>query len=247
MGVTTAIRAKGTTGCGRVWVYSRESFQPSSQPPNSTVTETAAAKITRAAHADSSAPSQQTLAELARLIALQNEAALGELYEATVGRVFALARAILKNAADAEEIVIDTYTQVWQAAGTYDSTRGSVMGWLVTICRSRALDLLRRQQVRLRNSGAELESNRFDELLDSGPQDLLQAMQQNTAVHRALATLTPIRRRVLALAFFQGLSHQEIAEMTGLPVGTVKSHVRRALAALRLELSKEIGDVATSG
>jgi RNA polymerase sigma-70 factor, ECF subfamily len=211
------------------------------------VHETSASKIAGEAGADTSALSDATLADLVRRTAHQDEAAFGELYEATVGRLYALARAIIRNGADAEEIVIDTYTQIWQTAQRYDGTRGAVMGWMATICRSRALDLLRHKRMRQQNSCAEPESNDLNDATDCGPEELLQQLQQNSIVRQALAALTPAQNRVLALAFFQGLSHQEIAELTSLPLGTVKSHIRRALVALRLELDKESDHVATSG
>ena len=200
--------------------------------------ETPASKTHPEAGGVSSPYSDPTLAELMQRIARQDEAAFGELYEATVGRLYTLARAIIRNTADAEEIVIDTYTQIWQTAGRYDGNRGTVMGWIVTICRSRALDLLRHQQMRQRNSSADVVS---DDLggADCGPEALLEQLQQNSRVYQALAAVTPIQRQVLARAFFRGLSHQEIAEATSLPLGTVKSHIRRALAVLRLELHEE--------
>lgn len=217
--------------------------------------EIPASKTAREASADASASSEPTLAGLVRRIAQQDEAALGALYEATVERLFALARAIIRNVADAEEIVIDTYTQIWQTAGKYDPTRGTVMGWVITICRSRALDRLRHQRMRERNSCVELESNNLDGAPNCGPEALLEQLEQNSAVYQALTSLTIVQRQVLALAFFQGLSHQEITELTGLPLGTVKSHIRRALAALRTELyvseealaQTESGDAPTSG
>jgi RNA polymerase sigma-70 factor (ECF subfamily) len=100
---------------------------------------------------------ERQLAELAARVGRQDEAALGELYDATVAKLFGLARAILRNPADAEEVVCDTYTQVWQTARLYDASRGSIMGWLVTICRSRALDLLRQRRVRERTASTAEE------------------------------------------------------------------------------------------
>jgi RNA polymerase sigma-70 factor, ECF subfamily len=188
---------------------------------------------------------ERQLAELAARVGRQDEAALGELYDATVAKLFGLARAILRNPADAEEVVCDTYTQVWQTAGLYDASRGSIMGWLVTICRSRALDLLRQRRVRERTASTAEELGTELPFAEPGPEDIIESVQQNTAVHRALATLPAVRRRAVALAFFQGLSHQEIAQVMGLPIGTVKSHIRRALGALEAELTKESEHVAS--
>jgi RNA polymerase sigma-70 factor (ECF subfamily) len=184
------------------------------------------------------------LAALTARVGRQDEAALGELYDATVAKLFGLARAILRNPADAEEVVCDTYTQVWQTAGLYDASRGTIMGWLVTICRSRALDLLRRRRVRERTAGAAVEGTVLP-WAEPGPEDIIESVQQNTAVHRALATLPAVRRWAVALAFFRGLSHEEVAHVMGLPIGTVKSHIRRALGALEAELTKESDHVAS--
>ena len=183
---------------------------------------------------------QQGPAELAGLvqrIALGQQAALTELYESTVAKLYALARLILRNPADAEEVVCDTYSQIWQSASRYESSRGSVMGWMLTICRSRALDLLRQRRARERITVEQGEPEQAVEArTDEGPDSLLLALQQGSAVRNALESLSPIRRQLVSLAFLQGLSHQEIVEQTGLPMGTVKSHIRRALTVLRKEL-----------
>lgn len=171
---------------------------------------------------------------LVAALCARDEAALGLLYDATFAKVHALASAILRCAEDAEEVVCDTYAQAWHDADRYDRSRGNVLAWLLTICRSRALDRLRQR----RTPAVELDA--AADLADESPapDDLLALVQQGTRVHAALATLSPERRELIALAFLQGLSHQEIAERTGLPLGTVKSHVRRALAQLREEMEE---------
>lgn len=172
---------------------------------------------------------EDALAELVVGLGLRDQSALATLYDLTFARVHALASAILRSAPDAEEVVCDTYSQAWADAGRYDRSRGSVLAWLLTMCRSRALDRLRQR----RAGHVELEA--AAELADDGPppEDLLSLAQEGTRVHAALATLAPERRELVALAFLHGLSHPEIAERTGLPLGTVKSHVRRALTQLR--------------
>ena len=183
---------------------------------------------------------EQPAAELVTLIeriALGQQAALNELYELTVAKMFGLARLILRNSADAEEVVCDAYAQIWESARRFESGRGSALGWMLTICRSRSLDLLRQRRSRARTAdGFEREAGLGNTSDDAAPDVLLQALQQGTSVQRALAALTPTRRRLISLAFLQGLSHQEIVEETGLPLGTVKSHIRRALTVLREEL-----------
>jgi RNA polymerase sigma-70 factor (ECF subfamily) len=177
------------------------------------------------------------LVVLIERIAGGHQAALNELYELTVAKLFGLARLILRNSADAEEVVCDTYAQIWESARRFEAGRGSVLGWMLTICRSRALDLLRQRRSRARTTdGFEREAEVDDNADYAAPDELLQSLQQGTSVQRALAALSPVRRELVALAFLQGLSHQEIVERTGLPLGTVKSHIRRALTVLREEL-----------
>ena len=184
-----------------------------------------------------SAPTVSDLTELLRAVGQRDEAALGKLYDLTAGKLYGLARTILGNTADAEEAVCDAYVQAWQSASRFDPGRGSVVAWLLMICRSRALDLLR--QRRARASAESAASSLAQEATEPAPEELLRQIQEGTAIHRALDALTPLRRQLVALAFFKGMSHQEIAAITRLPVGTVKSHLRRSLHGLRAVLDVE--------
>lgn len=172
-------------------------------------------------------------------VASGDEQALGSLYDATLGRVFGLALRITRNVQAAEEVAEDVYWQVWRQALRFDPARGNAMTWLLTITRSRALDSLRRVD----EADAHPEPETLvaaEAACDSDPQDLLEATQRSHALHAALATLDALPRQLLALAFFRGLTHEEIAEQTALPLGTVKSHIRRALTALRGVLAPAI-------
>jgi RNA polymerase sigma factor (sigma-70 family) len=166
------------------------------------------------------------------------ERALEELYEATVGKLYALAAAILRSAEDAEEIVCETYAYAWANAGRFDASRANALGWLLMLCRSRALDRLRQR----RTSAPTVDVSVLDDM-DGGsadqPYDILSLMQQRSRVYAALAALSPERRHLVSLAFLDGLSHQEIAASTRLPLGTVKSHLRRALTQLREALEAQ--------
>ncbi|HEV7137204.1 MAG TPA: sigma-70 family RNA polymerase sigma factor [Steroidobacteraceae bacterium] len=183
--------------------------------------------------------STEDLTPLLHRILAGDEAALAELYDATVGRLYSFACLIVRDARDAEEVICDVYVQVWQSADRYDLSRGSVLAWLLTICRSRALDLRRRLRARASERGESL-------LLAqgvvagplAGPHEHLYALEQSTLLSRAMARLSPLRRRLVWLAFFEGLTHEEIVDQTGLARGTVKSHIRRALATLRAALSR---------
>ena len=122
-------------------------------------------------------------------------------------------------------------------AAHFDPGRGSVLAWLLMMCRSRALDLLRQRRSR---AAAEASASRFvEEDTESAPEELLRQAQACTAIHQALGTLSPLRRQLVALAFFRGLSHQEIARAVSLPIGTVKSHLRRSLQGMRAVLQAQ--------
>ena len=165
--------------------------------------------------------------------------ALEQFYDATVGRAYALAVRMLRSREDAEEVVCDAYAQAWANAGKFDPERANAMGWLLMICRSRALDRLRQRRSRLATGTAELQE--LDDIADPAPRpdELLTLLQDGSRVHKALAALPEDRRRLVGMAFLDGLSHQEIATATGLPLGTVKSHVKRALASLRAALGED--------
>ena len=187
--------------------------------------------------ANTSSPPDSLLDELALLVEDMrhgDESALESLYDATVGKLYALASAILRHADDAEEVVCATYAQAWEGASSYDGQRGNVLGWLLMICRSRALDLLRKRRASIETqdpTAIDLAAAQFDQ-----PEDLLSLMQQNSRVRAALAALPVERRQLVSLAFLRDLSHHEIATHTGIPLGTVKSHLRRALLQLREHL-----------
>jgi RNA polymerase sigma-70 factor (ECF subfamily) len=165
-------------------------------------------------------------------IAAKDENALAAFYDATVNRVYGLALRITRASPVAEEVTSDVYWQVWQQADRYDATRGKVLTWLLTLCRSRALDTLRRRD--------SAESCAEPELLitgahssDDDPLGLLLMVERDNTLHAALKTLDSTPRQLLALAFFKGLSHQEIADYTGMPLGSVKSVLRNAMGTLK--------------
>ena len=167
-----------------------------------------------------------------------DQSALDQLYESLVGQVYGLALRILNLSPLAEEAVQDTFWQVWRQAPRFDADRGSVKTWVLTITRSRALDMLRR----IEPNEVELDSETQDLIQatdHNSPQDLLSAIQQDHRLHKALVSLDPVPRQLVSLAFFRGLSHDEIAGHTGLPLGTVKSHIRKSLNQLRLILTSE--------
>ena len=163
--------------------------------------------------------------------------ALEQLYRETVGRVYGIAIRIVRAHEAAEEVAEDVYVQVWRTASRFDPARGSPIAWLLTIARSRALDYLRRDEPAFPHPDPQSLAGPDEAGGGGNPQDLLLACEAQGEVARALARLDPRARQLLALAFFRGLSHQEIALHAGLPLGTVKTHIRRALATLRETLA----------
>jgi RNA polymerase sigma-70 factor (ECF subfamily) len=182
------------------------------------------------------------LESLVRAMADGNTSALTELYDATVGKIVAITRAILRNAEDAEEVTCDVYTRAWQTAHKFDRARGSVIGWLQLMARSRAIDVIRQRKIQLGSlePTASVSGESPEERLHGSPEDCLALFQSGIAVHAALAGLSAQRRELVQLAFFHDMTHSEIASATGLPIGTVKSHLRRTLLTLRERLDADL-------
>lgn len=168
-------------------------------------------------------------------VANGDRGALERLFRHFSDRVYAIALRFLRIPADAEEVVVDVFHQVWQDAARYDAARGSVDAWIGRIAHSRALDRRRRRRARP-DQDATLHPDDIDpaytECEDAAP-TLLALYEEGHLVRRALAQLSPEQQRCVGLAFLEDLSHGEIAARTGLPLGTVKSHVRRGMLALR--------------
>jgi RNA polymerase sigma-70 factor (ECF subfamily) len=169
-------------------------------------------------------------------IASGNSESLGLLYDATLGRCYSLALRIARDPHAAEDICEDVYLQVWREAGRFDPARGNALAWLMTICRSRALDHLRRRKM-------EEVRDDVETLLpcDEGqdPVDLVHALDANSRIGEAVGRLSPAQRQVIGLAFYKGMTQQEVADHIQMPLGTVKSNTRRALAALRAAIGPD--------
>ncbi len=176
-----------------------------------------------------------TLAQLIRRMAHGDEAALAHLYDLTLSRVHALALRITARRDLAEEVCIESYWQAWREAVRYDAARGQPLAWLMVMVRSRALDALRRLDRAIPCADPETYLD-GENCPDGSPLDRLMAAEQSVALGRALAALTPVQRQIVALAFYKDLSHQHISDHTGLPLGTVKSHLKRAQDTLRIAL-----------
>jgi RNA polymerase sigma-70 factor (ECF subfamily) len=183
---------------------------------------------------------QRNLVELVRRTASGDESALAAFYETTVGYVYGLAKRMLNDAAVAEDVVVEVYAQVWDSASRYDVSRANVLTWLLTITRSRALDKLRkrRREAIVAECAEQLADWQADHATPSGL-DLLLAVEVGSRVQQALASLPALDRQLLGLAYFRDLSHRDIATLLRLPLGTIKSRIRRALLALAPMLEPE--------
>lgn len=173
---------------------------------------------------------KQLLCDLLERIVDQDQLAFAALYEVMLARVYSVAFRITRCVQTAEEVVEDTFWQVWRQAPRFDPTRGNAIAWILTIARSRALDALRQQNSPVTDTEDRLELAAPE---TSNPLVLLAAVQEGSSLYAALATLEPIAQQVITLAFFRGLTHDEIAQHSGLPLGTVKSLIRRALLHLK--------------
>ena len=160
-----------------------------------------------------------------------NQSALGELYDRHGRLIYSLALRVLRDQGDAEDVVQDVFLQAWREAARFDLTRGNVVAWLVMVTRSRSIDRLRRRQARPQLAAKSEPDGRVDE---SPRVDVQMEWQSRAAeVRRALETLPLLQRVAVELAFFEGLTHAEIAEQLEVPLGTVKTRVRQGLLKMR--------------
>jgi RNA polymerase sigma-70 factor (ECF subfamily) len=166
-------------------------------------------------------------------ICSHDDDALAELYACMAPPLHIAARRLLASRECAQEIVCDVFIYVWQHAADYDAGRGSVKSWLYGITRNRAIDRWRRNR-RHPRLNARLLLEHAPEF--AGPDQILGRFQDSNSIHVALSALSPLRQKLLALSFFDGLSHEEISVTSGIPLGTVKSHLRRALREMRTSL-----------
>lgn len=178
------------------------------------------------------------LQDLLARIVNQDQAAFGALFKLMSGRIHSLALRITGSIQLAEEVTEDALFQVWRQAPRFDPTRGTAKAWVLTIARSRALDARRSIPPFESQDDHETEKNPGGHSNDELP-DLLSAIEENHQLHQALEKLDPLPRQLIALSFFRGLSHEEISIQANLPLGTVKSHLRRAVINLREALTAQ--------
>ena len=175
--------------------------------------------------------------DLLRRIAAGDVEAVGELYDRFAPMLLPLALRIVRDRAEAEDVVHDAFVAVSDRAGQYTAERGSVAAWLVTLVRNLSIDRTRRRDRR----GAltrDVLAHEPTEAVDD-PESLTVGAAERARVRRALDSLPEAQRVTLEVAFFEGLSYPEIAAREGVPLGTIKSRAARAIAALREALARE--------
>lgn len=179
-------------------------------------------------------------AELLQRIAADDDEALRIFYRRYSGLIFSLAWRMLGDEARAEEVLQETFIRVWRAAITFDPTRGRVETWVVTIARNLALTTLRKRRTASIENHLDEATAIPDERDD--PERAASTNDTRRIVREAVAQLPANQREVVLLAYFDGLTHAEIADRTGEPLGTVKSRLRLALGRLQSTLRATLGD-----
>jgi len=163
------------------------------------------------------------------------ETALRELYELTSSKLFGVALRVVNNRNWAEDVLQEAYLNIWRIAGDYRAPLSPPMAWMGVIVRSRALDFLRRRASERADAGLELDDAITETVAgdSANPMDTSQASQQAQALYECMARLEARQREVVSLAYMRDLSHSELAQQLRLPLGTVKTWIRRGLEQLR--------------
>ena len=176
-----------------------------------------------------------TLIALIDRVALADEKALRELYEMTSSKLYGVAVRVVTNREWAEDVLQEAFINIWKIAGDYKATLSPPMAWMALVVRSRGLDFLRRRASERADRMQELDDVISDTVAGDSPNpmDVAQASEQAKALHNCLNLLDNKQREVVSLAYMRDLSHAELAEQLKLPLGTVKTWIRRGLEQLR--------------
>lgn len=189
-------------------------------------------------------PSGGIGADLAqRLVALLarssrgDEHAFAELYDLTASRVHGLARRVVRDPAQAEEVAQEAYLEIWRQSARFDASRGSALAWMLTIVHRRAVDRVRSAE------SAQERDHRYAAVGDGPEYDVVDeevtTRMESARVRRALDSLTEVQREAVTLAYYGGYTHREVADLLDVPLGTVKTRMRDGLIRLRDALGVE--------
>lgn len=180
----------------------------------------------------------QAWTELIGRMSNGDQSALAEFYDQSNRLVFGMVMRVVNDRSAAEEITLDAFHQVWRQARNFDSDRGRPSSWLITIARNRAIDRLRATKWD-RQEQTPLEDVTPFLAADGTPEQSAYLNEQQKLVRYALAQLKPDQRQLIEIAFFNGLTHQEISDRLNLPLGTIKTRIRAGMLKLR-ELLTEL-------
>jgi RNA polymerase sigma-70 factor, ECF subfamily len=176
---------------------------------------------------------------LARIVD-RDERAVEELYKRYSGPLYSLAYQVTGAERFAQDVVQEVFVALWRDASRFDPSRGAVAPWLFSLARHKAIDLVRREaNVRKRTADVDLELREADDDVDH--ETWLRIRRER--VHKAILELSPAQREALDLAFFQGLTHVEVAERLEIPLGTAKTRIRSALLRLRDILGDSVSEL----
>ncbi|TFV86895.1 sigma-70 family RNA polymerase sigma factor [Oxalobacteraceae bacterium OM1] len=190
-------------------------------------------------------PEPQQLNAWLNAIARQDRQAFRLLYEATAPKLFGYALRILTKREAAEEALQESFISIWNSAGSYQASLAAPMTWMTTIVRNKALDALRRADHAIEIDAESFKDGGMQSMIEAmespmrGPGDALQLSESAAALANCFRQLQGLHRQAIAMAFYHDLSHQEVAEQMRLPLGTVKTWIRRGLERLRVCLAKQ--------
>ncbi len=169
------------------------------------------------------------LAVLLSQVARGDTAAFGAVYDQVAGQVFGLARSVLRDPAQAEEVCQEVLLDVWRNAARFDPSRGTAMGWLMMLAHRRSVDRVRAQQA----AAAREQRVARPEVSYDSVAETVEARLDAERVRRCLGSLTDLQRESITLAYYQGRTYREVAALLSVPVGTVKTRMRDGLIRLR--------------
>lgn len=174
------------------------------------------------------------LAVLLGRVAANDQASLKSLYECTSAKLYGICLRLLRDEAEAQDVLQEVYLSVWRRAASFDARRASPITWLATIARNRSIDRLRARQV----PGEDLEA--ANDIPDDGPSslDVLETAEDASRLRRCLEELEARARIAIRSAFFEGATYPQLAEREGVPLPTMKSWIRRGLMSLRVCLER---------
>jgi RNA polymerase sigma-70 factor (ECF subfamily) len=182
-------------------------------------------------------PENQRLVDLLKRVALQDHASFKQLYDLTSAHLYGVAMRFVRKRELADEILQDAFINVWQQAGGYSATLSTPMTWLISIVRNKSLDRLRKGKIESDSTDAldvDATGQAQEEAIEhADPHDLFAAATEKVELNRCLSLLEPPQRQSLALAYYNGLSHSEVAEHLQVPLGTAKAWLRRGLERLK--------------